>query len=213
MCFTGHILSLILCSIIVVNMILKDYRISVPHIMYTIICKVPQSSRTFQAQIQPQRPGRFFNTSQRRAQIGRCVQIKKADAEYTFEHGEVIYQALDVLIHPVTTKITQFPERQETAQGFHHEANGEFKKLRMYQQHCSFHNTKLIDRVKRRKPVRNKNIPPQKCTLQEIYFQSGIQSAMFGANLTQYITEYNTTYFQEWWRLHRVMGMLVIGKD
>ena len=37
-----------------------------------------------------------------------------------------------VSIHPVTTKIqasfpTQLPERKETAQGFYHEANGDFK--------------------------------------------------------------------------------------
>ena len=36
-----------------------------------------------------------------------------------------------VSIHPVTTKIqasllTQLPERKETADGFHHEANGDF---------------------------------------------------------------------------------------
>ena len=39
---------------------------------YAIICKVPQSSSEFQAQIQPQSPGRFFNVSKRRAPIGRC---------------------------------------------------------------------------------------------------------------------------------------------
>ena len=72
-----------------------------------------------------------------------------------FEYGEVINYTLDGLsIHPVTTKIqasflTQLPERKETAQGFHHEAIGDFKtvtefnvcdwrKLRMDQQHCSF---------------------------------------------------------------------------
>ena len=48
-----------------------------------------------------------------------------------FEHGEVINYTLDGT-HPVTTKIqasflTQLPERKETAQGFHHEANGGFK--------------------------------------------------------------------------------------
>jgi hypothetical protein len=79
-----------------------------------------------------------------------------------------------VSIHPVTTKIqvsflTQLPERKETAQGFHHEANGDFKtvaefigchrrKLRMDQKHCILHITNLIDRVKRRKLVQNKNI-------------------------------------------------------
>ena len=80
---------------------------------------------------------------------------KQADIEYPFDHGEVINYTLDgVSIQPVTTKIqasflTQLPERKETAQGFHHEANDYFKtvtelngcdrrKLRMDQQHCSF---------------------------------------------------------------------------
>ena len=58
---------------------------------YTIICKVPQSSSEFQTAIQPQRPGRLSNASQRRAPIGRWV--KKGDAEY---HGEVINYTLDV---------------------------------------------------------------------------------------------------------------------
>ena len=58
---------------------------------------------------------------------------KKADIQYYFEHGEVINYTLDgVSIHPVSTNIqtsilTQLPERQETALGFHHEANGDFK--------------------------------------------------------------------------------------
>ena len=45
--------------------------------------------------------------------------------------------------------LTQLPERKETTQGFHHEANGDFKtvtefngchkrKLRMDKQHCSY---------------------------------------------------------------------------
>jgi hypothetical protein len=57
----------------------------------------------------------------------------KADIEYPFEHGEVINYTLDsVSIHPVTTKIqvsllTYLMERKENAQGFHHEANGDFK--------------------------------------------------------------------------------------
>ena len=96
---------------------------------YTIIiCKVPQLSSEFQTQIQPQRPGRFSNALQRRAPNGRCI-------EYSFEHGEVINYTLDgVSIHPVTTKIqvsflTQLPERKETAQGFQHEANGDFKTI------------------------------------------------------------------------------------
>ena len=57
--------------------------------------------------------------------------LRVADIEYPFEHGEVINYTLDgASIHPVTTKIqvsflTQLPERMETAQGFHHEANGD----------------------------------------------------------------------------------------
>ena len=58
---------------------------------------------------------------------------KKADIEYPFEYGEVINYPVDgVSIHPVSTKIqapflTQMPERKETAQRFHHEANVDFK--------------------------------------------------------------------------------------
>ena len=80
---------------------------------------------------------------------------KKADVECPFDHGEVINYTLDgVSIHPVTTKIqasflTQLPERKETTQRFHHEANGDCKtvtefncfdrrKLRMDQQHCTY---------------------------------------------------------------------------
>ena len=93
---------------------------------HTSICKLHQSSSEFQTQIQPQRPGRFSNASQRRSPIDRWVKIKKADIKYPFEHGEVInYNLDDVSIHPVTTKIqasflTQLLERKETAHGFHH---------------------------------------------------------------------------------------------
>ena len=64
------------------------------------------------------------------------------------KHGEVINYILDgVPIHPVTTKIqtsflTQSPERKETAHGFHHEANGDFKteftsnKIKLYWSHA-----------------------------------------------------------------------------
>jgi hypothetical protein len=46
------------------------------------------------------------------------------------------YTLNGVSIDPVTTKIqasflTQYPERKETAQGFHHEANGDFKTVRV----------------------------------------------------------------------------------
>jgi hypothetical protein len=36
---------------------------------------------------------------------------------------------------------------------------------------------------------------------------------MFGPNPTQNITEYHASYFQAWWWLHLINGMLVIGKD
>ena len=78
----------------------------------------------------------------------------KADIEYPFEHGVINYTLDGVSIHPVTTKIqgsflTQLTVRKETAQGLHHEANGDFKPvrelngcdrrtLRMDQQHCSY---------------------------------------------------------------------------
>ena len=61
----------------------------------------------------------------------------KTDIEYPFEHAEVINYTLDgVSIHPVTTNIqasflTQLTERKETAQGFHHEANGDVKTIRV----------------------------------------------------------------------------------
>ena len=62
---------------------------------------------------------------------------KKTDIQYLFEPCKVIHYALGgVSIHPVTTKIqssflTQLPVRKETAQGFHHEANGDFKTVTM----------------------------------------------------------------------------------
>ena len=80
-------------------------------------------SSEFLTQIQPQR----------RASIGRWVNIEQADTEYLFEYGEVINYTLDgVSTQPVTTKvqasfITKLAERKKTAHGFHHEANGDFK--------------------------------------------------------------------------------------
>jgi hypothetical protein len=55
----------------------------------------------------------------------------EADTEYPNEHGEIMNYTLDgVSIHPVTTKmqasfLTQLPERKETTQRFHQEANGD----------------------------------------------------------------------------------------
>ena len=59
----------------------------------------------------------------------------KAYIEYPLEHRKVIHYTLDgVSIHPVTSKIqasslTQLPERKKTTQRFHHEANGDFKRV------------------------------------------------------------------------------------
>ena len=53
------------------------------------------------------------------------------------EHREVINYTLDgVSKHTVTTQIqafflTQFPGMKQNAQGFHHEANGDFKTVRV----------------------------------------------------------------------------------
>ena len=89
-------------TIIVFNIFFEG----LPHLCthYTIICKVPQSSSKFQTDIQPQRPGRFSNASQRRAPVGRWVK-KKADIEYPFEHSEVSNYTFDgVSLDPVTIK-------------------------------------------------------------------------------------------------------------
>ena len=66
---------------------------------------------------------------------GHLLALK--DIQSLFEHGEVINYTLDgVSTDPVTTKmqasfLTWWPERKETAQGFHHEANGDFKTVRV----------------------------------------------------------------------------------
>ena len=56
---------------------------------------------------------------------------KISDIEYPFGHSEVIIYTLDgVSIHchyKYTSFLTRLPESKETAQGFHHEANGDFK--------------------------------------------------------------------------------------
>ena len=68
--------------------------------------------------------------------MSRCVQT--FDWYCTFEHGEVLNYTLDgVSVHLVTTKtqasfLTHLPERKETTQAFHHEANGDFKTVRVY---------------------------------------------------------------------------------
>ena len=90
----------------------------------------------------------------------------------------VINDTLDnVSIHPVTTKrqasfLTQWPEKKETTQGFHHEANCDFltvsafngsdrRKLRI------LYNTNLIDRLEIRTTVQNENTPKHASYLQQ----------------------------------------------
>ena len=54
----------------------------------------------------------------------------------------------------------------------------------------------------------------KKCTkvkLQKLYVLD--TKHYVGGNPPQHITEYHSSYFQAWWWLHHVMGMLVIGKD
>lgn len=90
---------------------------------------VPQPSSEFQTHEDQGSP----NASQRRAPIGRWIKNKNKTFNIPFKHGEFINDILDgVSIYPVTTKIqvsflTQLPERKDTAQGFHYEANGDFK--------------------------------------------------------------------------------------
>ena len=137
---------LILCSIIEVNFFEWLPHRCTPHIQLSV--RSPSTISTTHTR-------EIFIFSQRRALTGRSVKIKKTDAEYSFQRGEFINYTLDdVSINPVTTKIqvsflTQLPERKETTQGFHNEANGDFKtvtefngydwrNLRTDQQQCSY---------------------------------------------------------------------------
>ena len=117
-----------------------------------------------------------------------------------FEHGEVI-------------NYTQLLEKKETAQGFLHEANGDFKTFTEFNG-CDRrtedgsttlklpHNINLIGRAKR-KPVQN-IFYSKTCFLfatrqnvaKQLTFLSRKQSVMFGANPIQHITECHSPYFQ-----------------
>jgi hypothetical protein len=55
---------------------------------HTIICKVSQSSSTYHSQIQPQRPEVFQWITKK--SIDWQMYKNKTDAEYPFEHGDVI---------------------------------------------------------------------------------------------------------------------------
>ena len=82
------------------------------------------------------------------------------DIDDPFEHGEVINYTLDgVSINPVTTNIQasfliQLPKRKETTQGFHDEANVDFKTVTKFnvcdrreqrRRLLSLHNANLIE--------------------------------------------------------------------
>jgi hypothetical protein len=62
---------------------------------------------------------------------------KEAYIEYPFEHGGVIYTLGGVSIHPTHYKDwailinSAAPERKDTSQGFHHDANGDFKTVQV----------------------------------------------------------------------------------
>ena len=47
------------------------------------------------------------------------MDLKKAEIEYPFEHGEVVNIPVTTMIQ--ASFLTQLPERKETAQGFHNE--------------------------------------------------------------------------------------------
>uniref|UniRef100_A0A673YAZ2 Endoplasmic reticulum metallopeptidase 1 n=1 Tax=Salmo trutta TaxID=8032 RepID=A0A673YAZ2_SALTR len=57
-------------------------------------------------------------------------QTKWGTVKITFEVKVINYTLGSVSIHPVIL-LTLFPETKETAQGFHHEANGDFKTVRV----------------------------------------------------------------------------------
>ena len=117
---------LIPCSIIAVNMILE---------WLPCLCtpQIQLSVKSLNQIVNFKDKGRFFNASQRRSPIGRWVKNKKADVEYPFEHSKVINYTLVVYQYTQSLQryrcpfLTQLPERKETAQRFHHEANGDFE--------------------------------------------------------------------------------------
>jgi hypothetical protein len=85
---------------------------------------------------------------------GSCFKRSKIDTTPKCQQYDCTNPKSGVSIHQVTIEVqayflTQFPEREETAQGFHHEENGDFKtvtefngcdrrKLMMNQQHCIY---------------------------------------------------------------------------
>jgi hypothetical protein len=158
MCLTSHITSCkdSLSTIIVSNMIFAWLpRLCTP--THTIICKVHQSSSEFQTQFQLQRPGRFSREvfqcserySKRRRLLVENITLNMVKIFITLWMVYLYTKSLQRYSHYSQSLLTQLPERKETAQGFHHEANGDCKidtefngcdrrKLRMDQQHCSY---------------------------------------------------------------------------
>ena len=133
---------------------LNDSLISIPHTQLSVRSRQQWSSK----QIQPQRPGRFSNASQR-VPIDRWVKKKEKKKKLTLNIPLsmvkilitlwMVYQCTQSHYKETGVFLTQLLERKETTQWFHHEANGDFttvaefnscdrRKRRMDQQHCSY---------------------------------------------------------------------------
>jgi hypothetical protein len=65
--------------------------------------------------------------------------------------------------------------------------------------------------MKRRNLYRIKNIPKYANVAKKITLCPKYKA--FGENPTLHVTDYHSSYFQSWWYLNHVMGMLVIGKE
>jgi hypothetical protein len=123
--------------------------------------------------------------------------------------------------------LTQFPERKETAQGFHHKANCQFngcdvRKLRIDQQHCSYSTEWKKEACTEYNysktcilfATRHWNNTAKKCCEEIHFFALNTKCYVCDkSNTTQHITKNHSSYFQAWWWLHHVLGMLVISKD
>jgi hypothetical protein len=81
-----------------------------------------------------------------------------------------------------------------------------------------------MTRVKRWKLVKNKNTPKYASCLHQgtkVILQQNVANQFtlcpeykaLCLGQIQHITEYCSSYFQAWWWMHHVMGMLVIGKN
>ena len=129
---------------------------------HIIFCKVPQSSSEYQTQIKPQRPGRFSNTSQRRAPIGRLVQIKKQTLNIPLSMVKLLHFGWCVNTPSFRRGRKPFSDFTMRLMGTLKQLNGcDRRKLRMD------HNTNLNDKMKRRKSVQNLKNPKHASCLQQ----------------------------------------------